>query len=90
MSLLDEWVQHPHNVRFRELCLEAERLGFTLRRVKGSHHHYAREDVPELLTLSPGPSGKAVPAQVRRLRSLARQYGLSGRGEGHDTPEVPR
>ncbi len=83
MPRLDEWVKHPHNVRFVDLCQEAERLGFQLIRTRGSHHQYAREGVREILTLSPGRAGKAVPAQIRLLRGVVRMYALEHEG---DTP----
>lgn len=76
VSLLNKRVRDPHNVRFGDFCQEAERLGFALKRTKGSHRTCAREGVPEILTLSPGRSGKAVPAQIRKLRNLLRQYDL--------------
>ncbi len=82
MSRLDAWVRSPHNVRFQDFCAEAERFGFVLKRTRGSHRTYAKEEVPEILTLNPGRSGKAVPAQIRKLRNLVRQYHLSYTRDG--------
>jgi len=79
MDRLEQWARHPHNVRFADLCHEAERYGFSLIRVRGSHHQFARDDVPEILTLNPGPSGKVVPAQVRKLKRIVEGCGLTPR-----------
>ena len=77
MDRLEQWARHPHNVRFIDLCTEAERLGFRLRSVKGSHHTYRHPVVREKITLSRGPSGKAPAYQIQQLHSLAVRYGLT-------------
>ena len=76
MSLLDNWVRNPHNVRFVDLCREAERLGFELLGVRGSHHRYGHKGIRQRLVLTRGRSGKAQPYRIRQLRALAIEYGL--------------
>jgi len=77
MSRVEQWAKSPHNVSFRDLCREAERHGFRLSRTRGSHQTYVHDDVREILTFTPGRSGKAKPYQIRLLRDLVDQYGLS-------------
>jgi predicted RNA binding protein YcfA (HicA-like mRNA interferase family) len=75
MHRLEEWVRHPHNVRFIDLCREAKRLGF-VGSVRGSHHTYRHPILHEKITLTRGASGKAHPYQIRQLHGLAVRYGL--------------
>ena len=49
-------------------------------RVKGSHHIFARPNVPELLNLQ-DIDGKAKPYQVKQLLGLVERYNLSLRKE---------
>ena len=41
--------RNPRHVRFQQLESVLQSIGFTLRRVKGSHHYYKREQ--ELIVL---------------------------------------
>jgi len=49
-------------------------------RVKGSHHIFARPNVPELLNLQ-DIDGKAKPYQVKQLLGLVERHNLSLRKE---------
>ena len=52
-----------NNIDFSELRQFLARLGFD-ERVKGSHHIFTRNDIPEIINLQPRGS-KAKPYQVR-------------------------
>ncbi len=64
------------NVDFADAQRLVEALGFEELRVSGSHHVYARPDVPEQLNLQER-HGQAKPYQLRQLTSLVRQYDLT-------------
>jgi predicted RNA binding protein YcfA (HicA-like mRNA interferase family) len=63
------------NVRFRDMVRVLESLGFRLRRTHGSHHIYARPDVPELINLQ-NVGGEAKPYQIRQVLRLVERYSL--------------
>lgn len=62
------------NIDFAQLRSLLVRLGFE-ERIKGSHHIYARADVPEILNLQP-KEGKAKPYQVKQVRNVLQKRGL--------------
>jgi len=64
------------DVGFSELCKLLETLGFQSR-VKGSHHIYYREDIPEIVNIQPNGS-KAKPYQVKQVRQIIVKYKLGG------------
>ena len=78
---IQRWRRSPQNIRFIELVKMAERFGFDLKRVAGSHHIYARPGVVEILNFQQDRSGKAKPYQVRQLLSLIKKYQLQPKGE---------
>ena len=45
-------------------------------RVKGDHHIYYRDDIPEILNLQPS-GNKAKPYQVKQVREVILKYHLS-------------
>jgi predicted RNA binding protein YcfA (HicA-like mRNA interferase family) len=63
------------NIRFTNLCSLLSRLGFA-ERVKGSHHIFTREDIPEIL--NPQSRGSlAKPYQVKQVRKVLIQHKLT-------------
>lgn len=68
------WGGSDANIRFADLRRVLSRLGFT-ERVRGSHHIFTRDDVPEILNLQPRSDGKAKVYQVRQIRTILRTYG---------------
>lgn len=64
------------NVDFSDAQLLLEALGFKEVRVTGSHHVYARLDIPEQLNLQNRRS-QAKPYQLRQLISLVKRYNLT-------------
>lgn len=76
-KLLERLLQgHLHNVDFADFRKLIEAFGFRLDRILGSHHHYQRSDIPEVLTIQPH-RGEAKPYQIRQLLSLVESYNLS-------------
>lgn len=65
------------NIRFDELRQVLTGLGFQ-ERIRGSHHIYTRDGVPEILNLQPRDGGKAKPYQVRQVRDVIVRYRLAG------------
>lgn len=64
------------NIDFADARRLIERLGFEQMRASGSHRVYAREGIPEQLTLQEW-KGQAKPYQVRQLAALVRRYNLT-------------
>ena len=60
------------NIRFNELRRLLTRLGFH-ERIKGSHHIYYRDDIPEIINIQPNGS-EAKRQQVRQIRELIMKY----------------
>jgi predicted RNA binding protein YcfA (HicA-like mRNA interferase family) len=75
-KLLRSARNHPHNLRFEELCRLAEACGFEWVHGTGSHRVYAREGVEEILDFQPRRDGKAKAYQVRQLLAVIGHYGL--------------
>ena len=63
-------------VSFRDFERLVVAFGFELRRTRGSHRHYAHQDVPLVLTINPDKAS-AHRYQVRLLLELVEEYGLS-------------
>ena len=67
------------NIRFDDLCAVLIHLGF-VERVRGGHHIYTRDGVPEILNLQPrGNQAKAY--QVKQVRGVIVAHGLAGEPE---------
>lgn len=67
------------NIRFGDLCLLLERLGFD-KRVRGSHHLFRMTGVEERINLqSDGTHAK--PYQVRQVRAIVLKYKLGGQDD---------
>lgn len=63
------------NIRFEDLRNLLFDLAFR-ERIKGDHHIFHREHVPEILNLQPLKDGKAKPYQVRQVRGVLLKYKL--------------
>jgi predicted RNA binding protein YcfA (HicA-like mRNA interferase family) len=75
-KILNKALSSPANLRFKEACDLALAFGFHLSRISGSHHIFARHNLPELVNLQ-NVNGKAKPYQVRQLLGLVERYNLS-------------
>ena len=74
-KLIDKVRNNPAGVRFQEICLLAEHLGFIKRGGKGSHVVYEREGVEEILTFQ-DRKGMAKPYQVKQLLAVVEKHRL--------------
>ena len=63
-------------IRFSALRGLLLKLGF-VERIKGSHHIFTREGIPEILNLQPKNS-MSKPYQVKQVRKVLVQYRLAG------------
>lgn len=67
------------NIPFSGMVLLLRRLGFE-ERVKGGHHIFFRQGVPEILNLQPH-GNKCKPYQVKQVRNVIIAYQLAGRAD---------
>jgi hypothetical protein len=63
------------NLRFEELVLLAQYMGFELERIKGSHHHMFHPILQIKLNLQPLDE-KAKPYQVKQLLSYIEKFAI--------------
>ncbi len=83
MSRWDKVLQHvlggqaDHNIRFDDLRGLLTRLGFR-ERIRGDHFIYTMKGVVrEIIDLQPQKDGKSKTYQVRQVRAILQQYGLT-------------
>jgi hypothetical protein len=75
------------SIRFDDRCAVLIHLGFA-ERVRGGHHIFTREGVPEILNLQPrGSDAKAY--QVRQVRGVIVAHRLAGETEAEPPVEQP-
>ena len=67
------------NISFTAVRSLLLRLGFQ-ERIKGSHHIFWKEEVPEILNLQPNGS-KAKAYQVKQVRAILLKYKLGGESD---------
>lgn len=77
LSAILEKVMSAHGrIQFRDFQKLLLKLGFRLDRIRGSHHIYVHPKVTRALSIQ--PIGKeAKPFQVRQLRDMIAEFGLS-------------
>ena len=64
------------NIEFSELCQLLRRLNFD-ERIRGSHHIFTRDGIPEILNLQ--PAGKQAKLyQVKQVRGVIVKHKLGG------------
>lgn len=74
-KLLQKLLSSSKNIKFGEVTIVAEAVGFRLDRVKGSHHIFIHEQIPEIVNLQK-VKGEAKPYQVRQLVKMIEKYNL--------------
>lgn len=74
-KLLEKILSGSKNIRFDEFVSLIEAFGFELSRVRGSHHIFEHQNVPEILNLQ-NSKGQVKPYQVRQFLQLVEQYSL--------------
>lgn len=62
------------SIPFAEMCPLLHRLGFD-ERVRGSHHIFTKDDIPEILNVQP-KGMHAKPYQVKQVRNIILKYKL--------------
>ena len=67
------------NTSFNDLCSLLRDLGFG-ERIKGDHHIFYREGIPDILNLQP-KQGMAKPYQVKQVRQAILKYHLGGNSD---------
>ena len=75
-KVLEKIFGGSRNVRFDDVQRLIEAFGFTLARVRGSHHIFTHPDVPELVNLQE-VGGKAKPYQIRQFLKLIEEYNIT-------------
>lgn len=73
------------NIGFDDLCALLRHLGFA-ERIRGSHHIFTRDGLPEILNLQPRGS-QAKPYQVRQVRGVIVAHGLAGAPDEGPPPD---
>ena len=61
------------NIKFNDLRKLLSRYGFKVR-IKGSHHIFSKEAIPEIINIQPSRDGNAKPYQVKQVRNLFLRY----------------
>lgn len=75
-KLLKKLLRGSKNVKFSELITVVQAFGFTLARVRGSHHIFDHPDIPGLLNLQEY-KGEAKPYQIEQFLALVEEYNLA-------------
>lgn len=63
------------SMRFRDFQRILEAFGFTLDRIKGSHHNYRHPAVPRPLSIQPR-GNQAKPYQIDQFLDMVEEFGL--------------
>ncbi|WP_446011274.1 type II toxin-antitoxin system HicA family toxin [Candidatus Electrothrix sp.] len=74
-KLLRKILSGSKNIRFSEAVSCAEMFGFSLQRIRGSHHIFGHPDVSDLVNLQ-NVKGKAKPYQIKQLLDIIERYNL--------------
>ena len=64
------------NIRFQDVKTLLRDFGFSSR-IKGDHHIFWKEGIPEIVNLQPLDGGKAKAYQVRQVRGIILKYKLN-------------
>lgn len=63
-----------NKIRFKEVCLLLEKLGFELR-IKGSHHIFFKDGIDDIINIQE-KKGIAKPYQIKQIRNIIIQNKL--------------
>lgn len=75
-KLIQEAITSPQNLTFNQLCTLCHHFGMRLRKKRGSHRIYKREDPPKFSLSIQDDDGKAKPYQVKELLDKIAEYCL--------------
>lgn len=73
---LFEKIMFSENIKFSELQLFLEQLGFN-HRIKGDHFIYFQNNINEIINIQPD-GNKAKLYQIKQIRKLVLKYNLGG------------
>jgi predicted RNA binding protein YcfA (HicA-like mRNA interferase family) len=79
-KILEKILAGSLNISFRDFCRLVEAFGFSLSRIRGSHHIFSHPDVSELVNIQE-VGGKAKPYQIRQFLKLVEEYNLEMRDD---------
>nr|MBC8362146.1 type II toxin-antitoxin system HicA family toxin [Candidatus Desulfatibia profunda] len=74
-KLLKKIISGSKNIRFSDMINLVRGFGFEISRTEGSHHIFARPDIPELVNLQE-VKGQAKPYQIRQFLKLVEKHNL--------------
>ena len=74
-KLLRRILSGSKNIRFNDFRKLIEGFGYRLDRVRGSHHIFIHDDVPELVNIQ-DVKGQVKPYQIRQFLKLVEKYNL--------------
>ncbi len=74
-DLYEKALRKPSSLKFHEVCMLAEGVGFRLDRTRGGHHIFVHDSPKALLNLQ-NVKGQAKPYQVRQLLALIKEHNL--------------
>jgi predicted RNA binding protein YcfA (HicA-like mRNA interferase family) len=80
-KILDRLLTGSLNTSFKDFCKLIEAFGFTLSRIRGSHHIYIHPAIDELVNVQE-VGGKAKPYQIRQFLKLIEEYNLELADDG--------
>ncbi|MDX1991800.1 MAG: type II toxin-antitoxin system HicA family toxin [bacterium] len=76
-KLLQRTQNSPKNLRFLDFCTLMEYFGFTLVRMRGSHHLYQHPKIEEVMNVQPKKDGLAKAYQVQQFLKLIETHQLT-------------
>ena len=74
-KILARILSSRHGIRFAEIRLLLEALGFTLERINGSHHIFKHPAVMEIVNIQ-DVKGEVKSYQIRQVLKLIENYNL--------------
>jgi predicted RNA binding protein YcfA (HicA-like mRNA interferase family) len=74
-KLFARLVASPQSMRFRDFQRVLEAFGFTLDRIKGSHHQYKHPSATRPLSIQP-KGNMAKPYQIDQFLDIVEEFGL--------------
>lgn len=66
--------QSDNNIKFSELCVLLNKLGFKVR-IKGSHHIFYSDRIEEIINIQE-QNGKSKQYQIKQIREIILKYKL--------------
>ncbi len=74
-KVLEKIISGSLSISFTDFCSLIEAFGFSLSRIRGSHHIFTHPGIPELVNVQQ-VGGKAKPYQIRQFLKLVEEYNL--------------